>query len=1600
MDPSTTDNNNNTTGDSGAMKDTGGGKLAPQHIEYLRARAVPEDVAIKAGLRSVSAEEAGRLLNRKGPTPSGGLAIPYLGVSPPTWRFRPDTPGDGPRYLCESGRQVPVYIPPLPAADDLPTIVVESPIKALALTAAGLRAVGLGGTPTTLTTGDDPRRLNDSWKRIVVKDREVVILFDSNRAANANVARDEGALAHALELDGATVKIAALPLSPSNKSWGPDDFLASCGAEALKEVIARAFPADPVARAQSTTPESAPDLLDDLPFLIAAKERGSGCLKRVRDLLKAEGKISAKDFDSALSRATTKLKKVDGAVSTKDQFGEQYRVHNGVLCKIETQFVDGRVERVPIPLCNFAAEIQAETISDDGVTETRSFEVVGHTEAGRSLPRIVLTPDEFRNELWVMQHWGAIANVSATPGTANHLRAAMQTVSHPTIEREYTHTGWQQLEGGRVFLHAGGAIGASGIRTRLQGRLAHYVLPDEATDVADAVRISLKFLDVAERKITVPLFAAVYRAPLQHFFFFDTTIWAEGQTGSMKTTIAALAQAHFGDFSRSTMPAAWHDTAAHIENTICLAKDVLVVIDDFAPRGSAGWDELHRKGEQVLRSVGNQAARGRMRPDMSERPERPPRGLVMATGEDLPSGQSILARILPVHFERKQVNTAKLSELQAKQDRLPHAMAGFIDWLRLHLDGIEDRLRGRFVARRAEFHASENHLRAPEALAHLVVGIELFSEFVVDVGVFGKREAGHFVDEAVSILRQLGVVQGGTVAEEDAPSRFMGQLRELVVQGKVEIVDNREEKLVHLGATQQIGWRDQDAVYLLPDATFSVVTGAMRAAGAPMPLKAPTLWSRLYTAGLIKPGDAGHLTSKQKCGGGRPRVIVMSLQALELDDPNGGPKSGAPVPPAPNNGRKIGEEPGRETEKAGHETVKSGRHSSAERQAGWPQAGGGEEDQLLTSSSTPPRPGAPAEEEASHIEVPPAAAASCHQACGEPLLVDHARENRGIGAVAPNCADSQENLRPADDPAPRIVTGAQVLAVNYELIREPAQLAAVASAVEAAGEVTLDFETLGLDPLIDRPRLLQLGLPDGRVFVIDLFAVGSLGPVGEALKSTRIIAHNMHFELKFLKHCFGVEPKSGWDTMIAAKLLDKGQRRKEKYFTLQAVCMRELGIALPKEMQKSDWSKELTPEQLEYAARDVAVLWPLKETLASALAAAGLECAANLEFEVLAPVVDMELSGVRIDRDAWTSLFEHRQAEAERLGKLAAQALGVENINSSPQVLKALNRLGIAATATSAEALAPFINHPQVVALLQYRTAVSFPRNIGEHVMDALKLDLHRDGRIHPHLNPLAAPTGRFGCAGPNLLAMPKETMVRQAIIAPPGFVFVSADYHAIELRVLAHVTKDSALTKIFNEKGDPHRRTAAAMLGIDESEVSDDDRASAKPVNFGFPFGMGAETFVMNALTGYNVIFTLAQARRYKAVYLRTYRGVARWQEATRTRMSIEVRTASGRIRRFNDRRKGYCERLNTPIQGTAADGMKAALILLHRRLPALGARLILCVHDEVLVEAPKDRAEEVKAVVESSMIEGMKRFVTAVPIVVEADIRPTWAKPPKNVK
>jgi putative DNA primase/helicase len=618
-----------------------------------------------------------------------------------------------------------------------------------------------------------------------------------------------------------------------------------------------------------------------------------------------------------------------------------------------------------------------------------------------------------------------------------------------------------------------------------------------------------------------------------------------------------------------------------------------------------------------------------------------------------------------------------------------------------------------------------------------------------------------------------------------------------------------------------------------------------------------------------------------------------------------------------------------------------------------------------------------------------------HPSSPSSLCSPAAASDAPAGETLPELTASTDQDRQREATHGVAFRGDQIVLPAFWVITKAEDLPTVAAAISRMPLVPLDIETTGLDPFHHRPRLIQLGLPDGGVAVVDLFFTGGIGSLTDALKNAHILGHNLQFEIAFLQHHYGVQVAGVWDTMVAAKLLGGGQDLHVKdVYSLAGVCRRHLGVKLCKDQQKSNWESDLTPAQIEYAVRDVAVLPPLRDKLALAMTKAKLDRVASLEFDIVPVAAAMELAGVGIDRAAWTGLVNRREAEAETLRELCSKALGVEDPDSWVQVLEALHRLGIRAKRTNEKALAPFCTRPEVRALLDYRHAVGFGRNIGKGITRALDLHKDKDGRVHADFDPLAAPTGRFGCRKPPLLSMPKEAAVRETVVPPAGHLFVSADYSAIDLRAGAQMTKDPGLLKIFKEGGDPHRRTAAAMLGIAESQVTKEARKRAKPPNFGFLFGMGAERFVEYALADYGLEFTLAEAERFKRVYLQTYPGVARWQREMGMRMPIEVRTASGRTQRFKDRKDGYCQRLNTPIQGTAADGMKAALVLLHRRLPLLGARLVLCVHDEVLVETPIEHAEAVKKVVVDSMIEGMQVFVTAVPIVVEASIRRTWAE------
>jgi DNA polymerase-1 len=484
------------------------------------------------------------------------------------------------------------------------------------------------------------------------------------------------------------------------------------------------------------------------------------------------------------------------------------------------------------------------------------------------------------------------------------------------------------------------------------------------------------------------------------------------------------------------------------------------------------------------------------------------------------------------------------------------------------------------------------------------------------------------------------------------------------------------------------------------------------------------------------------------------------------------------------------------------------------------------------------------------------------------------------------------------------------------------------------------------------------------------------------------------FDCSFLAHHYEVFPRV-FCTQLASQLLDAGPNLHTRGFhSLASVLEQFLDVHLDKTEQRSDWSIELTRKQLVYAARDVVHLLALHAVLEKELREQGLDQVMALECAALPVLVDMRLRGVPLDVVACRNLAdEKRRISAEARARVEA-TLQIENAGSWQQLLKALHEIPDLEDldATNAEALAPYRTDHTVVNDIAVFRAEKTTADFAEGL--PVWAEKYPDGRVRPEWHQLAAPTGRMSTSEPNLLGLPKGDAMRACVVAPPGRALIVADYAQIELRILAHVTEDTMLTEIFVDGRCPHRELAAGIADKPIEEITSEERTRAKAINFGFVYGMGLETFIRKSLKDYKVSFSVREAHGFKRDYLRAYPQVRRWQERTRVRMVSEIRTASGRLRRFPSRRDGYTDRLNTPIQGSGADGMKRAMVLLHPQLAAFGAFVILAVHDELVVEAPLEHAEAVKALVERAMREGMEEFITTIPIVVEADVRRTWAK------
>ncbi|MCE9560426.1 MAG: DUF3987 domain-containing protein [Planctomycetes bacterium] len=561
----------------------------------------------------------------------------------------------------------------------------------------------------------------------------------------------------------------------------------------------------------------------------------------------------------------------------------------------------------------------------------------------------------------------------------------------------------------------------------------------------------------------------------------------------------------------------------------------------------------------------------------------------------------------------------------------------------------------------------------------------------------------------------------------------------------------------------------------------------------------------------------------------------------------------------------------------------------------------------------------------------------------------------------------------------------------FMLVTTIAGISDVVTAIEDdGGMIGLDCETTGLSHATDKIRLIQLATVRG-TFVIDVFAFdnprAAFDELFEVLARAGIVGHNLVFDLPFLVR-LGFTPDRVFDTILASQVMHAGDVTVRH--ALKDVANRVLGRALDKTEQKADWSKALTPDMLRYAATDAELPLQIRERLTPEIETAGLTATVATENAALPAMAWASLHGVGFDRPAWQTLAaeagtrrEQLREELDTAAPDATTLTNTRNWDAPNDVLAAFASVGVTIEGTDDDTLAT-VSHPLAALVREYRGVA---KRCGTYGTEWLR-HVAAGSRVFATWKQIGAgASGRMSCKEPNLQQLPRDQRYRRCFVAPPGRTLVKADYSQIELRIAAKITGDKRMVAAYRDNEDLHTLTAQALLG--KQDVTKADRQLAKAVNFGLLYGQGVRGLQAYALGSFGVALTEAEATAHRNTFFRTYRELRKWHNSTQEG-PVDTRTLAGRRRAGVVR---YTEKLNTPVQGSGADGLKRALALLwQRREQCPGAFPVLFVHDEIVVECDEGQADAAVAWVKAAMIDGMVPLIAPIPVEVEATVGKTW--------
>lgn len=628
------------------------------------------------------------------------------------------------------------------------------------------------------------------------------------------------------------------------------------------------------------------------------------------------------------------------------------------------------------------------------------------------------------------------------------------------------------------------------------------------------------------------------------------------------------------------------------------------------------------------------------------------------------------------------------------------------------------------------------------------------------------------------------------------------------------------------------------------------------------------------------------------------------------------------------------------------------------------------------------------------------------------------------------------NVQTSESPAQLSLFGTPVTRVNvsenyipqFVVVDTSEKLTALVKELEQSTQIALDTETTSTNAMQARLVGISLAVREGEGFYIPVghntsenqlplpLIISSLKPC-LTNPQKEIIGHNLKYDALVLSN-HGLMPSPlTFDTMIAEWLIDPGSHHlglkdmADVYLNIRMTHIEEL---IGKGKNQISMADVPIASAAPYAAADAEVTFQLKPVLQKRLDELNAgKLFREMEMPLVSVLAEIEKVGVVLDVSFFKQMSGELETRVNEIQQQIFQGVGYSfNLNSTQQLSKALftdlhlpppdrnKKTASGHFSTSAEVLEQLQGkHPVIDWMLEYRELTKLKSTY----VDTLPAEINpATGRVHTSFNQTGSVTGRLASSEPNLQNIPTRTdlgrKVRQGFIASPGKVLLSVDYSQIELRIVAHMSKDEAMLSAFRKGEDIHAATAAAILNIPLNQVSKEQRRSAKAINFGLIYGMSA--FGLSTSTG----LTLGESENFVKAYFQQFPGVKQYLDGIRIQAASQgyVETLLGRRRYFpnlrnqsnaNIRNREEREAINAPIQGTAADIIKIAMIRLPDALKKAGlkSQIALQVHDELILECPQEELPRTAKIVRHVM---ETAFPLSIPLLTEARSGQNWGE------